>query len=112
MKYIGVDVGSSKAMCVADDAEIILTATGSVSTPTLLCFHGRNRLVGEEALPQMLNENTVAYLNILLDQCDAVKGKELFGHFKLNCTPDQQGACGLRSLHIISYPSIMILYLP
>ena len=34
-RYIGIDVGSQKTMMIAEDAEIILTDTGSVSFPTL-----------------------------------------------------------------------------
>lgn len=51
---IGVDLGSQKCMLVADDADIVLTDTGSISRPTLVSFFGKSRLVGEEAAPQVL----------------------------------------------------------
>ena len=35
LRCIGIDVGSQKTMMIAEDAEIILTDTGSVSFPTL-----------------------------------------------------------------------------
>ena len=50
----------------ADDAEIIRTSTGSVSFPSLVSLSGQQRLVGEEAAPQVLNPNTLCYLDQLL----------------------------------------------
>ena len=37
-RFVGVDVGSQKTIMIAEDAEIILTDTGSVSRPTLISF--------------------------------------------------------------------------
>jgi hypothetical protein len=54
VQTIGVDLGSQKCMLVADDADIVLTDTGSISRPTLVSFFGKSRLVGEEAAPQVL----------------------------------------------------------
>ena len=81
MKVVGIDIGSTKTMVVADDAEIILTSTGSISTPTLMCFFGRTRLLGEEALPQILNENTIPYLNILQEPYESVIQRQYFRYF-------------------------------
>ena len=53
-------------MVTADDAEIIRTSTGSVSFPSLVSLSGQQRLVGEEAAPQVLNPNTLCYLDQLL----------------------------------------------
>lgn len=89
-RYIGIDVGSQKTMMIAEDAEIILTDTGSVSFPTLFSFSetkysslkilknssnynlifvlvvycNRLRLFGEEAAAQV-SESTVPMINIL-----------------------------------------------
>ena len=53
VQTIGIDLGSQKCMLVADDADIVLTDTGSISRPTLVSFFGKSRLVGEEAAPQV-----------------------------------------------------------
>ena len=42
---IGIDVGSQKTIMIAEDAEIILTDTGSVSFPTLFsCSETKYRI--------------------------------------------------------------------
>jgi molecular chaperone DnaK (HSP70) len=51
-KFVGIDLGSSKTVIIADDGDIVLTSTGSISRPTLVTFVGRTRLVGEEAAAQ------------------------------------------------------------
>lgn len=38
VRNVGIDLGSQKTMITAEDAEIILTDTGSVSRPTLISF--------------------------------------------------------------------------
>jgi len=53
-------------MIVRDDGEIVLTDTGSISRPTLISFSGRNRLIGEEALPRILDDSTIPMFNNLL----------------------------------------------
>ena len=53
VQTVGIDLGSQKCMLVADDADIVLTDTGSISRPTLVSFFGKSRLVGEEAAPQV-----------------------------------------------------------
>lgn len=53
VQTIGIDLGSQKCMLVADDADIVLTDTGSIARPTLVSFFGKSRLVGEEAAPQV-----------------------------------------------------------
>jgi len=89
-RCIGIDVGSQKTMMIAEDAEIILTDTGSVSFPTLfscsetkysplrilkntsnynlifvlVVYCNRLRLFGEEAAAQV-SESTVPMINIL-----------------------------------------------
>ena len=69
-------------MITADDAEIIRTSTGSISFPSLVSFSGQQRLVGEEAVPQSLNPNTISYLDQLLG--DDIATKELAKHLKLS----------------------------
>lgn len=68
MKVIGVDIGSQKTMMVADDGDIVLTDTGSISRPTLVAFYGKSRLVGEEAAPQISGDSTLSLLNLLMGQ--------------------------------------------
>ena len=53
VQTVGIDLGSQKCMLVAEDADIVLTDTGSISRPTLVSFFGKSRLVGEEAAPQV-----------------------------------------------------------
>ena len=82
----------SCSMAVADDAEIILTSTGSISRPTIVSFFERTRLIGEEAAPQIMSENTVSYLNLLVGRSlDELKGKGFFNHLKAKFTEDECG---------------------
>jgi hypothetical protein len=37
-RFVGIDVGSQKTMMIAEDAEIILTDTGSVAFPTIFSY--------------------------------------------------------------------------
>ena len=48
------------------DAEIVLTDTGSISRPTLVAFYEKNRLVGEEAAPQISGDSTLSMINLLM----------------------------------------------
>lgn len=57
VQTIGIDLGSQKCMLVADDADIVLTDTGSIARPTLVSFFGKSRLVGEEAAPQVMSQS-------------------------------------------------------
>jgi len=65
---VGIDLGSSKCVIVADDADVVLTDTGSISRPMLVSFVGRSRLVGEEAAVQANAESMIRHLNLLLEQ--------------------------------------------
>ena len=66
MTVIGIDIGSQKTMMCADNADILLTDTGSLSRPSLVAFMGRSRLVGEEAAPQIAGDSTIALLNLII----------------------------------------------
>ena len=65
---IGFDVGGQKTMIVADDADIVLTDTGSIFRPTLVSFSGNARLIGEEAAPEIGGESTVTMFNLLVGE--------------------------------------------
>ncbi len=63
---------------------------GSISRPTLVAFHGRRRLVGEEAAPQIAGDSTVSMLNLLagkLEQSD----KDLISHSRINLVSSSSG---------------------
>ena len=70
IRVVGIDIGSKKTMTVVDDGEIILTETGSTSTPSMVSFSTTNgktiRVIGEEAEPFASNENTLQMPNLLL----------------------------------------------
>ncbi len=65
---VGIDLGSSKTVIIADDGELVLTSTGSVSRPSVICFNGRSRLVDEEAMAQTSADSIVRSFNLYLDQ--------------------------------------------
>jgi hypothetical protein len=46
---VGIDLGSSKTVLVADDGELVRTDTGSVAVPSLLAFADGSRYTGDEA---------------------------------------------------------------
>jgi molecular chaperone DnaK (HSP70) len=62
VQTIGIDLGSQKCMLVADDADIVLTDTGSIARPTLVSFFGKSRLVGEEAAPQVMSRSYIVIM--------------------------------------------------
>ena len=100
IKTIGIDMGSSKCMLVADDAEIILTSTGSISRPTMVSFFGKSRLMGEEAAPQVMSENTLSCLNLLVGtSLRDLQDKAFFKHLRTKFTEDDRG----RVSAIVSY---------
>ena len=90
MKVIGVDIGAQKTMLVADDADIVLTDTGSISRPTLVSFQGRSRLVGEEAAPQISSDSTISLLNLLAGKNEVIKD-DLHSHRRFNLTSSSSG---------------------
>lgn len=56
---------------------------GSVTRPTLIAFLGRNRLLGEEAIPQKLSENAIASFNLILGKnLTEIQKSVLFPHRK------------------------------
>ena len=105
---MGIDLGSQKTMVVNQEADILLTDTGnypptslehsnlimsfplgSVTRPTLIAFLGRNRLLGEEAIPQKLSENAIASFNLVLGKSFAeIQKSALFPHRKSKFSED------------------------
>jgi len=79
---VGIDLGSSKTVIVADDADVVLTDTGSISRPTLVSFIGRSRLVGEEAAAQANAESMVRHMNLMLEQdsIETLEKSPLYAH--------------------------------
>ena len=90
MKVIGVDIGAQKCMMVADDADIVLTDTGSISRPTLVSFLDRSRLVGELAAPQISSDSTINLLNLLMGKKDLVKD-DMNAHRRYTLTSSSSG---------------------
>ena len=79
-------------MAVADDAEIILTSTGSISRPTIVSFFESTRLVGEEAAPQIMSESTISNLSLLVGRNLAeLQEKGFFKHLKAKFSVDESG---------------------
>ena len=92
VQTIGIDLGSQKTMIVADDADIVLTDTGSISRPTLVSFFGKSRLVGEEAAPQVSGDYTVPMINTLLGKrFPDVESSTFNPHRKAAIKGDNQG---------------------
>ncbi len=80
---VGIDIGSQKTMIVGDDGEIVRTDTGSISWSTLIAFLGRSRLIGEEALPQITGDNTIAMINSFIGRSfDDIKTMEIARHLR------------------------------
>lgn len=91
-KVVGIDIGSQKLMLVCDDGEIIRTDTGSVSWPNLIAFHGRNRLVGEEALPQATGDNTISMINAFVGKSmNEITSMPVSRHFRCKISEDESG---------------------
>lgn len=90
MKVIGVDIGSQKTMMVADDGDIVLTDTGSISRPTLVAFYGKSRLVGEEAAPQISGDSTLSLFNLLMGQSED-PDSEIAAHRRVTLSSSSSG---------------------
>jgi len=92
-KVIGIDLGAQKTMMVAEDGEIIRTDTGSISWATLIAFHGKSRLVGEEALPQITGDNTVTMVNNLIGKSVAdAKSMEILKHVRCRLSSSEENS--------------------
>lgn len=100
MQVVGIDIGAQKTMMVQENADIILTSTGSISRPSLVAFYGQTRLCGEDAIPQIAGDSTIGMINTLigktLQQCQA---SAAFPHRKVAFSTDPQG----RLLASVSY---------
>lgn len=68
IRSVGIDIGASSTVIVADDGELVRTDTGGISRASLVAFHGRTRLVGEEAVPQSASADSVSSLNLFFEQ--------------------------------------------
>lgn len=113
MQNIGIDIGSQKTILVNQEADILLTDTGwhcflnimhhnfdflhpkysigSVTRPTLISFLGRNRLLGEEAAPQIFSENTISAFNLLLGKTlSEIQTSPLFPHRKTQFSQEDE----------------------
>jgi len=86
---VGVDIGSQKTMIVRDDAEIVLTETGSINRATLISFFGKTRLCGEEASAQASGDSAIPMINLLAGKTlnDTVQSK-IFIHQKCRLLSD------------------------
>jgi len=92
VQTIGLDLGSQKTVIVADDGDLVLTDTGSISRPTLVAFYGRSRLVGEEAQPQIGGDGAVPMLNALLGRSvDDLQASVVTPHRKVPFHADADG---------------------
>ena len=88
--FVGIDIGSSKTVIVAEDGDIVLTPTGGISRPTLVSFVGRTRLSGEEAAVQANAEFTIRDINTLLGQPSVafLESSPLYAHRKITMNSD------------------------
>lgn len=77
---LGVRLGTTKSVAIASDGELLLTASGGVTWPTMLSFDNKLRLFGEEALPYVSNANTYIALNHLLPGASAPEKDIAFSH--------------------------------
>ena len=68
VESVGIDIGTSSTVIVADDGDLVLTSTGSISRPSDAAFYGRTRLVGEESAPHAASPDDIKSLNLYWDQ--------------------------------------------
>lgn len=87
---VGIDLGSQKTVAVGDDAELILTDTGSINRPTIISFVGKSRLIGEQAAAQMSGDNTITMLNLLAGKLSDEQAADITAHRRLKpvASPD------------------------
>ena len=78
---------------------ICIQSTGLTYFPSLVSYYQRSRLIGEEALPQILSENTVQYLQTLQGKFAEIEGTETMHHAKLGVTSDSQGRVVVRAVY-------------
>ncbi len=71
VRSVGIDLGSSKTVLIADDGDLVLTATGGVSRPSVLCFQGRSRYIDEEAASQNRADSIIKAFNLYLEGKDS-----------------------------------------
>jgi len=77
---LGVRLGTTKSVAIGSDGELLLTASGGVTWPTMLSFDNKLRLFGEEALPYVSNASTCIALNHLLPGASAPVKDIAFSH--------------------------------
>lgn len=83
VESVGFDLGSGKTVICLDDADLVLTATGGISRPSLCSFFGRSRLFGEEAAAQSSSENTVGVnFDLIGRSFNACTSSTLYSHRK------------------------------
>ena len=75
---------------MADDADIVLTDTGSISRPTLVAFHDNSRLIGEEASHQITGESTISLFNLLIGQ-SSTQSIDVLNHFRIPISASSSG---------------------
>ena len=68
IRTVGIDIGTGSTVVVADDGDLVLTSTGSISRASSAAFYGRTRMVGEESVPHAASPDTVNSLNMFLSQ--------------------------------------------
>ncbi len=95
-RRVGIDLGAQKTIAVSNDGEILRTTTGSIAWPTLVAFHGRSRLSGEEAVPYVNSENTVSMLPTLMGKSlEEVQTHPSSKHRKSIFVSDSEGSLGV-----------------
>ncbi len=68
IRTVGIDIGTGSTVVVADDGDLVLTSTGSISRASSAAFYGRTRMVGEESVPHAASPDTVNSLNLFISQ--------------------------------------------
>ena len=115
---MGIDIGSSKAVIVSDDADLVRTATGGISRASMVGFYGSTRLVGEEAAPQVNSGDILVQLNRFLDgkSIDELSTSALHAHRKSKFSMDASNRLCVDVTYMdeaktISYTALLALYL-
>ena len=83
IRTVGIDIGTGSTVVVADDGDLVLTSTGSISRASSAAFYGRTRMVGEESVPHTASPDTVNSLNLFISQKTVEELNASFHHYHL-----------------------------
>jgi molecular chaperone DnaK (HSP70) len=72
---VGIDLGATKTVIIANDGDLVLTSTGSVSRPSIVCFDGKSRCIDEEASAVGSASSIVKSFSSFLEQTNSTSQK-------------------------------------